>query len=128
MLHDGLSPLLVWGLMPRFIGVLYILAFGALIPQHDWMPGSSKLLPLKLQLARIGRDYPGLEKFFRLPTLLWLNASDSTVRGIPFVGVLCGIGAVYGGPLSWPATGRAPAVTVRRKRRGRRSRAPVRNL
>ena len=24
MLMDGLSPLLVWGLMPRFIGLLYI--------------------------------------------------------------------------------------------------------
>jgi hypothetical protein len=84
MLQDGLSPLLVWGLMPRFIGLLYIIAFGALIPQHDCMR----------------RDYPGLGRFIRLPTVLWLNSSDAAVRGIPYLGVLCGIGAVYGGPLS----------------------------
>jgi hypothetical protein len=101
MWMDGLSPWLIWGLMPRFIGLLYVVAFGALIPQHDWMPGSNQLLPLRLQLARMRRDYPGLRKYMQLPTVLWLNDSDAAVRAVPYLGVLCGFGAIYGGPLSF---------------------------
>ena len=102
MWMDGLSPWLIWGLMPRFIGLLYVVGFGALIPQHDWMPGSSQLLPLRLQLARIRRDYPGLRKYVQWPTVLWLNDSDAAVRAVPYLGVLCGLGATYGGSLSLP--------------------------
>jgi lipase maturation factor 1 len=98
---DGLSPWLIWGLMPRCIGLLYVVAFGALIPQHDWMPGSSQLLPLRVQLARMRRDYPGARKYFQLPTVLWLSDSDATVRALPYLGVLAGLGAVYGGQLSF---------------------------
>jgi Lipase maturation factor len=100
MWMDGLAPALVWGLIPRFVGLLYIIAFGALIPQHDIMPGSRELLPLQRQLSRIRRDYPGIGKYFRFPTLLWLNSSDTAVRAIPYVGALSGAGAIYGGPWS----------------------------
>ncbi|MFM2420785.1 MAG: hypothetical protein RL385_5508, partial [Pseudomonadota bacterium] len=27
------DPLLIWGLIPRFIGLLYVIAFGGLAPQ-----------------------------------------------------------------------------------------------
>ncbi|HTU62050.1 MAG TPA: hypothetical protein VMF89_26515, partial [Polyangiales bacterium] len=101
MLMDGMSPWLVWGLMPRFIGLLYIVGFGALIPQHDWMPGSNQLLPLRQQLARMRRDYPGLRRFVQLPTVLWLNDSDAAVRAVPYLGVLSGFGAIYGGALGF---------------------------
>jgi hypothetical protein len=88
--------------MPRLIGVLYVIAFGALVPQHDWMPGSRDLSPLRSQLSRVRRDYPGLGKYLRVPTLLWLNDSDAAVRTVPYLGVLSGLGAVYGGALSFP--------------------------
>lgn len=101
MWMDGMSPWWIWGLMPRFIGLLYVVGFGALIPQHDWMPGSNHLLPLRSQLARMRRDYPGLRRFVQLPTVLWLNDSDAAVRAVPYLGVLCGLGAIYGGPLGF---------------------------
>ena len=99
MIMDGLAPELVWGLIPRCIGLLYVLAFGALIPQHDGMPGSVHMLSVRTQLARIRRDYPGLRRFFMYPTILWLNDSEASLRAIPYVGVTCGIGMIYGGPL-----------------------------
>ena len=43
-----LSPELVWGLIPRFVGLIYILAFSALIPQHFAMAGSSRLATMTL--------------------------------------------------------------------------------
>ena len=103
MSWSGLPPELVWGLIPRFVGLLYIIGFGALINQHHVMPGGANNWPLSEVYPRIKRDIPGLRRFTLFPTLLWLNASDFTLRAIPWVGVLCGMGAVYGGPYAFYA-------------------------
>lgn len=102
-LSDGLAPELVWGLIPRFVGVLYVIAFATLIPQHAVMPGGAALAPLPQLFARIRRDMPGIQRFFRFPTLFWLNASDTTLRIVPWIGVACGCVAIYGGPFSFYA-------------------------
>jgi hypothetical protein len=98
MSFEGLAPELVWGLIPRFVGVLYVFGFVALIPQHDVMPGSARYFPLALAHARMRRDFPGIRRFFDFPSVLWLGAGDTTVRVLPFVGTLCGCHAIYGGP------------------------------
>jgi hypothetical protein len=103
MLWSGLPPELVWGLIPRFVGVMYMIGFGALISQHHVMPGGSSYWPLSEVHARIRRDMPGIRRFFDFPSLLWLNASDTTLQTIPWVGVLCGAVAIYGGPYSFYA-------------------------
>ena len=72
-----MAPELVWGLIPRFVGVIYVLAFGALIPQIQVLSGSRGHLPVREWLARIRRDFPGPRRFFEFPTLLWLNSSDT---------------------------------------------------
>ena len=98
-----MAPELVWGLIPRFVGVIYVLAFGALIPQIQVLSGSRGHLPVREWLARIRRDFPGPRRFFEYPTLLWLNASDTTLRVMPIAGVLCGLGAIYGGDVGYAA-------------------------
>lgn len=98
---DGLAPELVWGIVSRSIGLLFVLAFGAIIPQHDFVFGSARLLPVRAQLARIRRDYPGPRRFLTYPTLLWLSDSEATLRAIPYLGVICGLLAIYGGPLGY---------------------------
>jgi hypothetical protein len=105
MSESLLDPQLVWGLIPRFVGVLYVIAFGSLVPQLDGMLGSRGLLPARERFACIRRDFPGLRRFFEYPSLLWLNTSDTFVRAIPWLGVLCGLGAIYGGPLGPWASG-----------------------
>ena len=40
--------------------------------------------------------------YFRLPTLLWSNATDAAISSMQYLGVLCGISAVYGGQLGLP--------------------------
>jgi lipase maturation factor 1 len=101
MSFDGLSPQLVWGLFPRLVGVIYILGFGALIPQIRVLAGSTGYIPIRAWLARVRRDFPGVRRFFDYPTLLWLNDSEAMLRSIPVVGALCGAAAVYGGPIGW---------------------------
>jgi hypothetical protein len=67
------------------------------------MPGGSQCWPLPEVYARIRRDLPGIRRFFDFPTLLWIDASDTTLRTIPFLGVLCGAAAIYGGPYAYYA-------------------------
>jgi hypothetical protein len=101
---EGLSPELVWGLIPRFVGVLYVIAYLTIIPQHDIMPGGPKLAPIAQLHARIRRDMPSFWlRFVRFPSLLWFSSSDLTIRTIPFVGAACGALAIYGGPWSFYA-------------------------
>ncbi len=92
-----LTPELVWGLVPRCLGVIYVLAFGPLLVQHEIMPGAHRLAPMRLLRERIRRDFPGARKFFEQPTLLWIDDSDLTQRAMAVIGTLCGVAAMYGG-------------------------------
>jgi hypothetical protein len=100
MSESLVAPELVWGLIPRFVGLLYIIAFGGLIPQLVALIGTGGLGPITPRLAAARRDYPGIRRFFDYPTLLWLGSSDRTLRVLPWVGVACGAVMVYGGPLA----------------------------
>src|SRR5690349_22274374 len=103
MSFNGLAPELVWGLLPRFVGVIYVVAFGAMIPQIQVLAGARGHLPVRAWLARVRRDFPGPRRFFEYPTLLWLNASDGMLRALPIAGVVCGLAAIYGGPIGYAA-------------------------
>jgi lipase maturation factor 1 len=98
--HVLLSPALVWGVIPRFVGVLYIIAFGSLVPQLNALLGSRGLGPIAPFFARVRRDFPGLRRFLDFPTLLWLSSSDRTLRVVPWLGVASGVVCVIGGPLA----------------------------
>ena len=100
MLAAQLRPELVWGLLPRFIGLLYVIAFGSLIPQLESLLGSRGVFPIAQRLAAAQRDTPGVRRFFQFPSVLWLSPSDRMLRVIPWLGVLCGLCILYGGPLS----------------------------
>jgi Lipase maturation factor len=95
-----LEPELIWGLLPRFIGLLYVIAFSSLIPQLEVALGSRGIIPIAARLAAIRRDFPGMRRFLQYPTLFWINSSDHFVRAIPWLGSLCGLCIIYGGPLS----------------------------
>jgi hypothetical protein len=100
MFEWSIAPELVWGLIPRLVGVLYIIAFGSLAPQLRTLIGSRGLGPVKPRLEMARRDYPGLRRFLDFPTLLWINSSDRSLTIMPWLGVACGAVCVYGGPLA----------------------------
>ncbi len=95
-----LDPLLVWGLVPRFVGVIYVIAFASLVPEVLVLIGSQGLGPIAPRLARARQDFPGVRRFLDFPTLLWLDCSDRTLRVLPWIGAVCGAICVYGGPLA----------------------------
>lgn len=100
-LTNGLPPLLVWGLIPRFVGFLYVVAFLALAPQVSLTLCTSGIIPLAVKLDRIRNDFPGIRRFFDYPSVMWLGASDRALHAWPWVGVACGLLAIYGGPLGY---------------------------
>jgi hypothetical protein len=91
---------LVWGLVPRFVGLLYAVAFASLIPQLETIIGSRGVFPIAQRLAATRRDFPGVLRFWQFPSVLWLSTHDRVLRAIPWVGALCGLCVFYGGPAS----------------------------
>ncbi len=79
------------------MGVLYAVAFASLAPQVLGLIGSRGIAPVRAQLAAARAHFPGPLRFIRFPTLLWLDASDRTLRALPWIGILCGGFAGIGG-------------------------------
>jgi len=101
MIWTGFPRELGGGLIPRFVGFLYVLAFAALAPQVGVTLSTRGLIPIARRLERIRHDFPGIRRFFDYPSVMWLSASDRTLRALPVLGVFAGMLAIYGGPLGF---------------------------
>jgi hypothetical protein len=97
------DPRLTWGLLSRGVGVLLFTALATLLPQVVALAGKSGGSPIATRLARMREDFPGPGRFFRLPTLLWINASDRALYALPVLGMLASCVVIYGGPWAKPA-------------------------
>jgi hypothetical protein len=95
------SPELVWGVFARLVGVVWVVAFGSLFGQITTLVGDGGVLPIRLRLAAIRRDFPGLRRFLYFPSLLWLGHGDGALRALVLLGAACGLGIVWGGPASF---------------------------
>jgi len=72
----------------RLLGLVYTVAFLAVVFQWEPLLGSRGLLPAATFLERVrSASGGGLGAFLRLPTLFWLGASDGTFRLAAFVGL-----------------------------------------
>lgn len=91
---------IVWGLFPRLLGVVYLVAFMSLSAQIMGIAGSRGIAPLRHQLARAKEAYPGLGRFFETPTLFWLSSSDAALRALPLIGAASALVVIAGGPWS----------------------------
>lgn len=113
-----LDPELVWGLIPRFLGFIYVLAFLPFVLQHDVIPGSHSLAPMRLLGERVRRDFPGPRRWFEQPSLLWISDSDAMQRSLAVLGLLSGALAIYGGPLGFYALVAAWMIALSLEPRG----------
>ena len=97
------APSLTWGLVARSIGLLLFVALATLLPQVTALAGERGSSPIRARLSRMRQDYPGPGRFFRMPTLLWLNASDRALLAIPVLGMAASAVVMFGGPFAKPA-------------------------
>ena len=91
------SPELVWGIFGRVLGLIYVIAFGAMIPQILPLAGSKGMTPLSPQFKALRRDCGPVWRFWWLPTVLHLSHSDSVLFALPVAGVFFGCLIAIGG-------------------------------
>ncbi len=92
------APELIWGLVSRGVGLVFLISFLSLRPQVIPIAGRDGLLPIDEALRAQARDFPTWRRFFYFPTLLWLNASDRTLRALVGLGIAAAGASVIGGP------------------------------
>jgi hypothetical protein len=95
-----LAPELVWGIFPRLLGAVYLIAIAQLWHQVLPIAGSRGISPVQLKLRRISADYPTWQRLIYFPTLLWVNASDRCLRSLVLLGCGAALAAIYGGGFS----------------------------
>jgi predicted DCC family thiol-disulfide oxidoreductase YuxK len=70
----------------RLLGVVYLFAFWSLAGQILGLVGHNGILPVDSYLASV-RTLPVPDRYWLLPTLAWINASDAWLRAMCFGGM-----------------------------------------
>lgn len=85
----------------RCLGLIYAVAFLILTQQFIPLVGERGILPVPLFLEQVTQTYgPGLSSWLNLPTLMWLDCSDTFMLGLAWLGLglalllLCGVANV----------------------------------
>ncbi len=81
---------LVCALFQRVLGVICFIAFASIGVQILGLAGSQGIQPFADVLAGLA-DTPGLQKYFELPTLFWLNSSDAALVGAAVAGCVASV-------------------------------------
>src|SRR6266571_3627167 len=79
----------------RLIGLTYLIAFLSLWVQIDGLIGGNGILPAASYLGQISL-VAGPERFWRLPTLCWLNSSDTMLHALCAGGSLLSLLLIFG--------------------------------
>ncbi len=74
----------------KLLALVYLIAFLSLWVQIDGLAGSNGILPADSFLKRVS-EVVGVERYWRLPTLCWVNASDTMLNGLCAGGCLLAI-------------------------------------
>src|SRR5881397_3322255 len=83
----SMTPLLVWGLFPRLLGLVYLIAFASLLQQVVPLAGADGVTPIKPTLRKIRADFPLWRCLLGFPTLLWIRSDDWCLRGLVVLGM-----------------------------------------
>ena len=71
----------------RGMGVVYLAAFWSLAVQADGLMGSHGIVPVAEFLDRAGQVL-GNERYWQVPTVMWLDSSDQGLHGLCWGGVV----------------------------------------
>ena len=82
-------------LFVRLLGLCYLAAFVSFWVQADGLVGSNGILPIARYLGWI-RGQTGSERYWLLPTLSWISASDHALHVLCGAGVLASVLLVLG--------------------------------
>jgi hypothetical protein len=103
-LPDWNEHALVVRLFTRLLGLIFLAAFVSLGIQIEGLVGQAGILPLTdyLEQARMAL---GESAYWRLPTLFWLDGSDSSLRIACVAGALLSLMVAFGRATYWSLAG-----------------------
>src|SRR6202142_4621684 len=83
-------------LLPRWIflralGLIYFSAFYSLLFQIKGLIGPSGLLPAWDYLQAVTAAVPGILRFWFVPSLLWIDASNRSLMAICWIGLIASV-------------------------------------
>lgn len=78
---------LISALFLRLLAVIYLIAFVSIGTQITGLVGAEGILPFSQKLQFVASQY-GSASWWKLPTILWINASDAALRATAIAG--CG--------------------------------------
>jgi len=76
---------LISGLFLRLLALIYLVAFASLVGQIVGLAGADGILPLSDKLNYLETEL-GTGRFFALPTLFWLDSSDTALQLVTAAG------------------------------------------
>lgn len=85
-MFDPSSYHIIIALFPRLLGAVYFFAFGAFIFQVKGLLGREGILPIEQYLRYY--SHLGKKRFYYIPTLFWLDASDKTLYLVVAAGTI----------------------------------------
>src|SRR5437016_7140329 len=74
----------------RLLAIVYACAFGSLLPQVSGLIGADGILPVREWLGMV-RLHTGAERYWLVPTLCWLNASDTFLHALALAGIAAAV-------------------------------------
>ena len=100
-------------LLPRWIflrclGLIYFSAFYSLIFQIKGMIGPNGILPAAGYLGDVANYYPGWQRFWFAPTLLWFGSGNHALMLITWLGLIASLAVVLN---LWPRLSLAVCLT-----------------
>jgi hypothetical protein len=98
-LHRFFSPDVTPGrsvLWPRWLflrglGVIFFSAFYSLAFQIKGLIGARGILPAATYLQEVARVLPGVSRFWRVPTLLWIHSGDAMLTALVWAGLIASV-------------------------------------
>ncbi|MGZ4868103.1 MAG: lipase maturation factor family protein, partial [Candidatus Angelobacter sp.] len=91
-------------LLPRWIflralGLIYFSAFYSLVFQIKGLIGPRGILPAVGYLSDVANYYPGVQRFWLAPTLLWFGSGNHALMLITWLGLIASLAVVFN---LWP--------------------------
>ena len=84
--YSSNSVLISWVFL-RGLAFIYFAAFASMAIQIEGLLGANGILPAVDKLALIEQFYQD-QKFWHMPTVFWVNASDVMLRGVCYAGMV----------------------------------------